>query len=141
VVSIDIESGALTTIGRGVHPRALPDGRVAYLRDGDLLAAPASGNGPEVTLISGVMTGVTGAGQYSIAANGTLLYVPDVPERMLRRIIRIADDGRGQPLLFDPRPYQNLALAPDGKRVVATIYERGACDLWLGASIVASFSG
>ena len=132
VVSIDLESGAATIIGRGVHPRGLPDGRVAYLRDGDLVAAPASGGGPEVTLISGVMTGVSGAGQYSLAANGTLLYVPDVPERMLRRIMRISSDGQEEPLLFDPRPYQNLALAPDGKRIVATIYERGASDLWLG---------
>jgi Tol biopolymer transport system component/DNA-binding winged helix-turn-helix (wHTH) protein len=132
VVSINLDSGVATTIGRGVHPRGLPDGRVAYLRDGDLVAAPASGAGPEVTLISGVMTGVTGAGQYSLAANGTLLYVPDAPERMLRRIIRISNDGREESLLFDPRPYQNVALSPDGTRIVATIYERGASDLWLG---------
>jgi serine/threonine-protein kinase len=132
VVAINLDSGVVTIVGRGVHPRGLPDGRVAYLRDGDLVAAPASGTGPEVTLISGVMTGVTGAGQYSLAANGTLLYVPDAPERMLRRIIRIANDGHGEPLLFDPRPYQNVTLSPDASRIVATIYERGASDLWLG---------
>jgi Tol biopolymer transport system component len=78
------------------------------------------------------MTGVTGAGQYSLAANGTLLYLPDAPARLQRNIVRIGDDGREQPLQFEPRAYQNLAISPDGKRVVATIYERGASDLWLG---------
>ena len=131
-VAIDIESGAVSTIGRGVYPRGLPDGRIAYVRDGDLVAAPSSGQGPEVTLISGVMTGVSGAAQYSLASNGTLLYVPDAPERMLRRIIRVTGNGEDETLLFEPRPYQNLALSPDGTKIVSTIYERGASDLWLG---------
>jgi Tol biopolymer transport system component len=60
------------------------------------------------------------------------LYVPDAPARLLRRILRIGPDGREEPLLFEPRPYQNLAISPDGRRIVATIYERGASDLWLG---------
>jgi DNA-binding winged helix-turn-helix (wHTH) protein/Tol biopolymer transport system component len=132
IVAIDIESGAVRTIARGVHARPLPDGRIIYLRDGDLVAAPLSGGGPEVSMISGIMTGVTGAGQYSLAANGTLLYLPDAPTRLHRRIARISAEGREEPLLFEPRAYQNVALSPDGTRIVATIYERGASDLWLG---------
>lgn len=132
VVAIDIATGATRTIGRGVHPRELDDERVIYLRDGDLVAAPLAGGGPEVSLISGVMTGVTAAGQYSLAANGTLIYLPDSPSRLLRQMVRISMDGVEQPLLFEARAFQNLVVSPDGQRIAVTIYERGASDVWVG---------
>ena len=131
VVALDTESGTARTIARGVHPRMLPDGRVIYLRDGELVAAPFEG-GPETTLISAVMSGVAGAGQYALAANGTLIYMPEHPERLLRRLARITETGEVQPLVFEPRPYQNANFSPDGTRIVTTIYERGASDLWIG---------
>jgi eukaryotic-like serine/threonine-protein kinase len=132
VVAIEIDRGSVRTIARGVHARGLPEGRVVYLRDGDLVAAPLSGRGREVVLISGIMTGLTGAGQYSLAANGTLLYLPDVPSRLVRRLALVTYDGVEQPLAFEERPYQNVALSPDGRFVATTIYERGASDLWIG---------
>jgi DNA-binding winged helix-turn-helix (wHTH) protein/Tol biopolymer transport system component len=132
VVAIDLSSGASRKIARGVHPRLLDDGRVIYLRDGDLVAAPLDGSGPEATLISGVMTGVTAAGQYSLAANGTLLYLPDAPQRQLRAMVRISPDGQESPLAFEPRAFQNVSISPDGRRVAVTIYEKGASDLWIG---------
>ena len=134
VVAIDLSSGATRKIAQGVTPTALDDGRVIYIRDGDLVGAPMDGSGPEVTLISGVMTGVTGAGQYSLAANGTLLYLPEPPNRLLRQMIRVPLDHPDQeePLLFEPRAFQNFLISPDGRRIAATIYERGASDIWIG---------
>ncbi len=132
VVAVNMTSGTARTIARGVHPRALDDQRVIYLRDGDLVAAPLDGSGPETSLISAVMTGVTGAGQYSLAANGTLLYLPDAPTRLLRRMVRISPNGIEEPLLFEPSAFQNLAISPDGRRVAVTIYDRGASDIWAG---------
>jgi DNA-binding winged helix-turn-helix (wHTH) protein/Tol biopolymer transport system component len=132
VVAIDVETGTARAISRGVHPRALPDGRVAYLRDGDLVASPLAHAGSELPLIQGVMTGVTGAGQYSLASNGTLLYLPDSPSRLLRQIQRVPGDGAAEPLPFENRAFQNIAVSPDGRLVATTIYERGASDLWIG---------
>jgi DNA-binding winged helix-turn-helix (wHTH) protein/Tol biopolymer transport system component len=132
IVAIDMETASARVIGRGVHARALPGGRVAYLRDNDLVAVPLSGQGPEVVLISGVMTGVTGSGQYSVAANGTLLYLPDVPSRLVRQMAIVTFEGVEQPLPFETRAFQNVALSPDGRSVATTIYERGASDLWIG---------
>jgi Tol biopolymer transport system component len=132
IVVIDLELRTIRQLARGVHARAIPDGRVVYLRDGDLVAAPIDGAGPETPLISGVMTGVSGAGQYALSASGTLLYVPERPARLARRIVRISADGKELPLPFDARPYHNAVLSPDGRRLLATIYERGASDLWLG---------
>jgi DNA-binding winged helix-turn-helix (wHTH) protein len=132
VVALDIETGHARTIARGVHVRPLPDGRVAYLRDGDLVATPFAHPGEELPLVSGVMTGVTGAGQYSLASNGTLLYIPDVPGRMVRQLKRVSPDGAEEPLPFENRAFQNMTLSPDGRSFLATVYDRGASDLWVG---------
>jgi Tol biopolymer transport system component/DNA-binding winged helix-turn-helix (wHTH) protein len=144
VVAIDLASGATRKLARGVTPTALDDEHVIYIRDGDLVGAPLDGSGPEVPLISGVMTGVTGAGQYSLAASGTLLYLPESPNRLLRQMVRVPIDhpepgragqtnsGKEEPLLFEPRAYQNLLISPDGRRIATTIYERGASDIWIG---------
>ena len=132
VVAVDLAGGRARTLARGVHPRPLPDGRVAYLRDGDLVVAPINGAGPEISLVPDVMTGLTGAGQYSLSATGTLLYLPAAPSRLLRRIVSISPDGVREPLLFEPRAFQNAVMSIDGTRVLATIYERGAPDLWVG---------
>jgi WD40 repeat protein len=132
IVAIDMNTASARVIGRGVHARALPGDRVVYLRDNDLVAAPLSGQGPEAVLLSGVMTGVTGSGQYSLAANGTLLYLPDVPTRLMRRIALVSFEGVEQVLPFETRAFQNVALSPDGRSVATTIYERGASDLWVG---------
>jgi Tol biopolymer transport system component len=78
------------------------------------------------------MTGVTGSGQYSLAANGTLLYLPDVPTRLMRRMALVSLEGVERALPFEPRAFQNVALSPDGRSVATTIYERGASDLWVG---------
>lgn len=132
IVVIDLKARTVRPLARGVYARAIPDGRIVYLRDGNLVATPLDGSGPETPLISGIMTGVSGAGQYALSSSGTLLYVPEVPGRLLRRLVRISVDGKQEPLPFEPRPYQNAVLSPDGRRLLATIYERGASDLWLG---------
>jgi dipeptidyl aminopeptidase/acylaminoacyl peptidase len=78
------------------------------------------------------MTGVTGAGQYSLASNGTLLYLPDTPTRLLRQLARVGAGGTLERLPFEDRAFQNVTLSPGGRLVAATIYERGASDLWVG---------
>lgn len=132
VVAIDLETGLAQTIARGVHARALPEGRVVYLRDGDLVATRLAHPGEELPLVSAVMTGVTGAGQYSLSANGTLLYIPDTPARLLRQLARVGADGAAERLPFEDRAFQNVTLSPGGRLVAATVYERGASDLWTG---------
>jgi DNA-binding winged helix-turn-helix (wHTH) protein len=132
VVAIDLDTGRARAIARGVHARALADGRVAYLRDGDLVAAQMARPGEELPLVSSVMTGVTGAGQYSLASNGTLLYIPETSSRLLRQLARVAAGGAVERLPFEDRAFQNITLSPDGRLVAATVYERGASDLWAG---------
>lgn len=132
IVAVDLASGTARTLTAGVHPRSLTETDVVYLRDGQLMAVPLYHAGEPRPLLSGVMTGVGGAGQYSLSSNGTLLYVPETPARMLRRLQRIGADGTDAPLPFELHRFQNISTSPDGTRVAATIYDRGASDLWVG---------
>jgi DNA-binding winged helix-turn-helix (wHTH) protein/Tol biopolymer transport system component len=132
VVAVDLGTGSARTLARGVHPRAMTSTHVVYLRDGQLLSVPLHTAGEPLPMLSGVMTGVGGAGQYSLAGNGTLLYLPEAPSRMLRRFLRYRADGTDAALPFELRAFQNFATSPDGTRIATTIYDEGASDLWVG---------
>jgi DNA-binding winged helix-turn-helix (wHTH) protein/dipeptidyl aminopeptidase/acylaminoacyl peptidase len=120
-----------------VHPRYLPSGHLAFVRDGVLMVAPFDADtlrltGAPVAAVNDIMTGLTGAGQFSIARSGALLYLPDDPPRRDRTVELIGAGGEPGPTPLPPRPYQNLSLAPDGRRVAATIPSGGSVDVWVG---------
>jgi DNA-binding winged helix-turn-helix (wHTH) protein len=126
-----------TIIEDAVHPRYLSSGHLAFVRDGTLMAAPfdidsLTLTAPPSAVVHGIMTGLTGAGQFSVSASGSLIYLPDDPQRLDRTIARIGIDGRVQPLPLPQRRYQNLALSPDGRLVAATIPAEGTVDIWIG---------
>lgn len=131
VVAVDLTTGTTRGLGRGVHARPLGDHHVVFLRDTQLLAQPVAGGEPR-PLLDAVMTGTRAAGQFALAANGTLAYLPDDPTRSRRRLVLIDRQGRPGTLAFAERAFQNIAVAPDGRRVATTIYDQGASDLWVG---------
>ena len=132
VVAIDLASGRMRVVAAGVFGRWVPTGHVLYLRNGSLMAAPLDG-GATSLMVPEVMTGITGAGQFTVASNGTLLYLPEAPARRHRTIATVdATTARLRPLAFEPRAFQNIAVSPDGRRIATTIYEGGASDIWVG---------
>jgi serine/threonine-protein kinase len=132
VVVMDIASGRTRVVAAGVFGRWVPTGHVLYLRNGSLMATPLDGGGHSL-MVPDVMTGLTGAGQFTVASNGTLLYLPEAPSRRHRTIAAVdATAARLRPLAFEPRAFQNIAVSPDGRRIATTIYEGGASDIWVG---------
>jgi serine/threonine-protein kinase len=132
IVAIDLETGASRRLGTGVHARPIDTGFAVYVRDNNLVASPLAQEGAQVPLLTGVMTGILGAGQYALAADGTLLYLPHLPARMLRQVAFVGPDGVMSALPFEQRAFQNLSVSPNGESLAATIYEGGAADLWVG---------
>lgn len=133
VVSIDVASGAARVIAPGVFGRWVPTGHVLYLRNGSLMATPLDGGGAHTLMVPEVMTGLTAAGQFTVASNGTLLYVPEAPARRHRTVAAVDTvAARLRALAFEPRAFQNIAVSPDGQRIATTIYEGGASDIWIG---------
>jgi Tol biopolymer transport system component/DNA-binding winged helix-turn-helix (wHTH) protein len=134
VVAISLKHGTEQVIAeRATFGRYVPTGHVVFLRQGELHAAPftpGAGPGPLRPVLSDVMTGVTGAGQFGFSPAGTLLYLPDSPERTRRVLATVDRHGRMTDLPIPGRPFQNLSTC--GERFAATISERGASDIWIG---------
>jgi serine/threonine-protein kinase len=134
VVAISLKSGTERVIAeRATFGRYVPTGHVVFVRQGELHATPftpTAGTGELKTIISDVMTGATGAGQFGFSPAGTLLYLPDTPDRT-RRLLAVVDrQGRMTDLPIQGRPFQNISTC--GERFAVTINERGASDVWTG---------
>jgi serine/threonine-protein kinase len=113
----------------GADARYVPTGHVVFVRRGTLMAAPfdlarLELTGGPVAVIDGVMQAVnrtntgadSGAGQFALAARGTLAYAtggiaPDAE----RAVVWVDRDGTVEPLT-PRRGYLSPRLSPDGRR-------------------------
>jgi eukaryotic-like serine/threonine-protein kinase len=126
----------------GADGRYLPSGHLLYLRKSTLMAAPfdlqnLTATGGAVALIADVMQSAntpnesseSGAGQFSVSASGSLLYVPGGifpdPERSLAWVDR---NGASQPLSLSTRPYSTPRISPDGRRFL--FWTQGDRNVW-----------
>lgn len=136
VVAVSLASGAERVIAEpATFGRYAPAGHVLFLRDGDLYAVKVdpSVTGPRgtpVRVIPAVMTGMTGAAQFSVSPGGSLLYIDDMPERSQRTVARVDDRGAAADLPVPPRDFRYVSAC--GGRFAATIFSRGETDLWTG---------
>ena len=132
VVVQSLATGERKELAQGSDARYLSTGHLVFMRGGALLAAPfdltrLEVTGGVVTVISDVMQAAylpnvandSGAGQFSVSASGSLVYVrgsvfPDL-ERSLLWVDRA---GATQPLAAPRRAYFTARLSPDGNRVL-----------------------
>jgi serine/threonine-protein kinase len=113
-------------------------GRLVFSRGGLLYTVPFN---PESLAVSGAPTilvrGVggditTGAVHFSVADDGTLVYVPDTILGGVRRVLSWVDrKGVSSPLMLPPDTYNDLRIAPDGERVAVIVGASGSGDVWI----------
>ena len=122
-------------INGGSQPRLLPNDVLIFVRGNTLYGvrlSPDHGSrvGEPVALVDSVMTDPsTGAAQYTVSENGTLVYVVGGqwrPARMLTRLQR----GSAVRLADDIRPFNGPRMSPDGRRI-AVVIEDANDDIWL----------
>jgi Tol biopolymer transport system component len=79
-----------------------------------------------------VVTTPEGAGNFVVAADGTLAYVdaPDATSRAARTLVWVDRQGGEEPLGVPPRPYFHPRVSPDGARVAVAI-DDDEFDIWL----------
>ena len=136
VVAVSIASGVEHVIAEpATFGRYAPKGYVIFVRDGDLQAVRVNRStyrpqGSAARVVRAVATGVTGAAQFAISPRGSLLYLPDMPERSQRILARLDRQGHVADLPVPPRAFRYIAVC--GDRLAATIVTRGQTDLWTG---------
>jgi Tol biopolymer transport system component len=133
IVVQSLPDGTRTIVQRnGYHGRYLSSGHLVYIHEGTLFAAPFDLDRLEVTgqavpALEGVNASTaTGAAQYAVSANGTLVYLlsgqgagNEAP------IVWMDHDGKTMPLRPTPADWGSLQFSPDGSRLALDISEGG----------------
>jgi serine/threonine-protein kinase len=121
----------------GTQPRYAASGHLIYAQGGNLMAVPFDPQrlivtGTAVPVLEGVLQSTsTGAGQYSLSATGSLVYVSGaVQATTQRRLVWVSRNGTEQPLTAAAHAYRVPRLSPDGRRIALVIAEQET-QVWL----------
>jgi serine/threonine protein kinase/Tol biopolymer transport system component len=133
-----LPSGARRVVQReSSFGRYLPTGHLVYTHAGSLFAAPFDLDrleltGPPVPVLEGAATSrITGAAQFDVSGNGTLVYVPSENVDADAPISWMDRTGKTEPLRSMPANWSNPAFAPDGRRVAVDIFDGKQTDIWV----------
>jgi Tol biopolymer transport system component len=117
--------------------RYAPGGKLIIARGPSLYAVDLD---PEALTVSGSPVLVvprvatdpnTGAAQFSIAQDGTLIYVNGAPSAGLRRLVWVDRDGAVQPIDLTPAVFNDPSISPDGGRAAVLVGPLGQGDIWI----------
>jgi serine/threonine-protein kinase len=116
-------------------PQFAPSGHLVYASDGKLFAvafdtATLSVTGAPTLVLDGVVTKSSGAANYAIARNGTLLYTAGAQVASTFLVSTANRDGVREPLPLSPGTYVIGRFSPDGQQAVFDS-RSGDMDLWL----------
>ncbi len=139
VAVLDLDTGEEQTVIAGAAaPRYLDTGHLVFVRGDALMAVPfdistRTTTGDAVTLVQGIRRPPGGASDVALAANGTLVYVPETSAAVAEAAVVWVDRtgqvmGRAVPeLVGNPR---DPRLSPDGQRLLLVTGPENEGDLW-----------
>ena len=120
----------------GSNPRYAPTGHIVYGVGGTLRAVSFDLERLEVTsdpvpVLDGVVTKASGAADYAISQNGSLVYVGGSARGGVERTLVWVDrEGREEALAAPPRAYAYPRMSPDGSRLALDVRDRET-DIWI----------
>ena len=135
VAVYDFETGEGTDLIPGTSPMFVPSGHLVFWRDGSLWAVPFDPDrlevrGDPVLVVDGVQSFSSGVAAYTVADNGTLVYLP--AEATTSTVGWVNREGAMTTPLFEGQGLAWPALSPDGTRVA---FQRPARpdgeDVWI----------
>ncbi len=125
-----------TRLLKGTFATYVNSGHVVFIRHGALMAAPVDRRsletvGTPAIAVEGVgARPFSGTGWYAVSRAGTLVYASAVGS-IDHALVWVDRAGRVTPATPHHKAYATPRLAPDGSRIVATIYAAdGTPDLW-----------
>ena len=139
VAVLDLATGTSTVLVRsGSHAHYVSSGHLVYTVGGTLKAVPfdlasLKLRGTPVTVLPHLAAKQSGAGEFVVAADGTLAYV-DAPDGTFARtttLVWVDRQGREEPLTAPARPYTQPRVSPDGTRVALAMAQGPDSDIWM----------
>ena len=124
----------------GYFARYLPSGHIVYMHQGTLFAAPfdlgqLALTRAAVPVLDGVDTNASfGGTQFSVATNGTLVYLPgEVRTRATDAAPLLMFDRAGQSrtLRSKPEVWDRMQFASDGHRLVTSLANDTSVNVWI----------
>ena len=118
----------------GVAGRYLPSGHLVFVRDATLWAVRfdlenLSIVGTPVPAVEGIRVEGGGAVQFSVADDGSLVYIPGGTGNISRRLLWVDRNGTEEAIAAPPRAYFYPRMSPDGTRVALDIRDQED-DIW-----------
>ena len=141
IAVVSLETGEITyLVPGGSNPHYSPTGHIVYGVGGTLRAVgfdaerlALTSNNP-VPVVENVNTKPSGAANFSLAGNGSLVYVAGAggagggPQRTLVWVDR---EGREEPIGLPPNAYAYARLSPDVTRLAVHIGDPENTDVWI----------
>ena len=139
IAVLSLETGEVTdVVPGGSFPRYAPSGHIVYAVDNTLRAVgfdPTEDSviGNPVPVVEDVSMGPTGAANFDLAQDGSLVYLMGAggATEAPRSLVWVDREGREEPLATPPLPYRVPRISPDGTRVAVDVLEPGAGDIWI----------
>jgi serine/threonine-protein kinase len=132
----DLKTGAQKTLVRGgSHAHFAPTGHLVYAVSGtvravafDLSQLSVSGN--PIPVLDHVLMKPTGAADFSVASNGSLVYISGEAQANGQTLVWVDRQGHEEPIPAPPRNYVFPRLSPDAQRVALDIRDQQN-DIWI----------
>ena len=137
IAVLNLESGDQTVLIRGgSFPRYSASGHIVYGVAGTLRAVGFDLDRLEVTtdpvpVLDGVITKASGAADFSLARDGSLVYQVGAAGVARRTLVWVDRQGTEEAVAAEPNPYEGVALSPDGSRVATEVGDPNNSDIWI----------
>ena len=137
IVAQGVEGGSRKLlVNGGTNPQVLPTGQLVYIHDDAILGVPfdvsrLTTTGGPVSIVQDVVSrNPTGAGQFAISRNGTLVYMPGGARPNNRVLVWLDRQSREVAIGAPPRSYEYPRLSPDGTKIAMTSADEEN-DVWI----------
>ena len=134
IAVLSLETGEQKVLGAGSFPRYSPTGHLVYGVQGNLWAVAFDPDrletrGDPLPVLEGVMMKDSGAANFGLSDDGSLVYIPGSAARARRRLVWVDREGQEELLQAPPAPYESPRISPDGRYVAVEVREPGNTDI------------
>jgi len=136
IVARDLRTGTQHVLARGgVRGQVVAGTHLVYGATGTLLAVRfdpgrLATSGSPVPIVHQVVTKPTGAADFGVSRDGTLVYVQGGAQASGMTLAWRDRQGRDEPIAAPPRAYTHPRVSPDGTRIALDVRDQDL-DIWI----------